>query len=239
LSFDEDHRRSMLAGGDVPDALIDSFERDGFLVVHGRIDRAVVVDLQRRYDQAFALADPADAGTSRSRGDTRVHDFVNRGAAFDRLWLDPLLVGLCVRALPRPFKLSSLLARTVRPGAEAQPLHVDLARTGDHPAMVGFIWMIDDFRPDNRATRLVFGSHLQTEEPQSKPSLATGPAGSLLVYDGAVWHGYSANRSAAPRRSIQGAFVPRSERQATVQSDRLLASTAARLDDLGRYLLDV
>ncbi len=213
--------------------------RDGFVVVRDRIERAVAGDLQRVYDREFASADPTDARTSRSGGDTRVHDFVNRGPTFDRLWLDPLLVGLCARALPVPFKLSSLLARTVHPGAEAQPLHVDLARTSDHPGMVGFIWMIDDFRPDNGATRLVSGSHLQKEEPQSEPSLATGPAGSLLVYDGAVWHGYSANRSAAPRRSIQGAFVPRSKRQATVQAERLLPSTAARLDHLGRYLLDV
>ena len=229
----------MLAGCDVPDTLIHSFERDGFVVAHGRIDRAIVFDLQLHYDQAFAGADPADTRTSGSGGDTRVHDFVNRGPAFDRLWLDPVLLGLCARALPLPFKLSSLLARTVHPGAPAQPLHVDLARSNDHPSMIGFIWMIDEFRPDNGATRVVAGSQGQSQPPRPEPTLVTGQAGSLLVYDGSVWHGYASNRSDTPRRSIQGAFVPRSERQVTVQAERLLPTTAARLDDLGRYLLDL
>ena len=46
---------------------------------------------------------------------TRVSDFVNRGAEFDDLYVFPPLLEACCRVIGRPFKLSSLHARTLRP----------------------------------------------------------------------------------------------------------------------------
>jgi ectoine hydroxylase-related dioxygenase (phytanoyl-CoA dioxygenase family) len=206
------------------DSISATLDEVGFAVIPSRGD-----DIREAYDRAVATADPIDASVSSS---TRVHDFVNRGRAFDRFWLDPLMVAVCERVFRCPFKLSSFQARTVNPGADAQPLHVDLACDDDGPTLVGFIWMIDEFCDDNGATRFI---------PRGRRAAvrALGRRGSLVLYDGGVLHGYGDNRSRGPRRSLQGAWVRRSLPQAIDQRGRLRSDTVARLDARARYLLDV
>jgi hypothetical protein len=89
---------------------------------------------------------------------TKVSDFVNRDAELDDLYVFPPLLEACCRVIGRPFKLSSLLARTLRPCSPAQELHVDVRRDSADWPLLGFILMVDEFRPDNGATRLVPGS---------------------------------------------------------------------------------
>src|SRR5438876_6213241 len=38
---------------------------------------------------------------------------------------------------------------------------------------------------------------------------ACGPPGSLIIYNGSVWHGHGANKTSRSRRSIQGAYIRR------------------------------
>jgi len=99
--------------------------------------------------------------------------------------------------------------------------------------------MVDDFRPDNGATRFVPGSHRWTETPaqvladcaapHADEVITCGPAGSLILFDASTWHGYTANSSSSGRRSMQGTFIPRSGRAATDFLARMQPSTFARL----------
>jgi ectoine hydroxylase-related dioxygenase (phytanoyl-CoA dioxygenase family) len=117
-----------------------------------------------------------------------VHDFVNRGPAFDRIYVYGPLLAACCRVLGRPFKLSTMLARTLEPRAPGQPLHVDFKRDDVGWPMVGFILMVEGFRRNNGATRFAPGSHLTTQVPgdvmedatavYDAEALACGPAGS-------------------------------------------------------------
>src|SRR5262245_49266220 len=85
--------------------------------------------------------------------------------------------------------------------------------------------MIDEFRPDNEATRFVPGSHRWLTLPEHgladvyddhpRQMLTCRPAGSLVVFNLSTWHGHTANRSDEARRSLQGAFIPRHGRAAT------------------------
>jgi len=59
----------------------------------------------------------------------------------------------CCRIMGQPCKLSSLLARTLRPGSREQTLHVDFKPDAEGWPMIGFIFMVDEFRHDNGATR--------------------------------------------------------------------------------------
>lgn len=98
---------------------------------------------------------------------------------------------------------------------------------------------MDDFRPDNGATRFVPGSHRWLATPEDTMSdvraahesevLACGSAGSLLVLNGSAWHGHTANASKRPRRSIQGAFIPLGGRAATDVAARMQPETRGRL----------
>ncbi len=151
---------------------------------------------------------------------TKVVDFVNRGTDWGDIYVFPPLLEACCRVIGRPFKLSSFLGRTLRPHTAAQELHVDVRRESPDWPLLGFILMIDEFRPDNGATRFVPGSHRWSSnpedaipDPRSKHHdqvFACGPPGSLIVFNGSTWHGHSENTSNGPRRSLQGAFVPRS-----------------------------
>jgi len=100
-------------------------------------------------------------------------------------------------------------------------------------------------RSDNGATRFVRGSHRWLERPGDAPLSdrvvseipACEPAGSLLVFNGSAWHGHSANASAKPRRSIQGAFIPREGNATAGWRVRLKPETLTRMSALARYIM--
>lgn len=115
--------------------------------------------------------------------------------------------------------------------------------------MVGFIFMLDEFRLDNGATRFVPASHNLPASPEEVMAdttadyegqvLACGPTGSMIIYNGSTWHGHSANQSASPRRSVQGALIRRDAQAAHDQRARIRPETFSRIGDLAKYLLDV
>jgi hypothetical protein len=191
-------------------------EQRGFCVLPSLVPAAQLSRIAAVYDRAFATAQPPDLRRATSGGDVRLAGLVNRGAEFNELSVLEPVLDCCEVIIGTPFKLSSFLGRTVLPGARAQPLHADVRRDEDAWPLVGFIVMVDEFRAGNGATRFVPGSHLWAHEdaahkgnarPERDAELACGPPGSVIVYHGSVWHGYSSNESTAPRRSIQGAYV--------------------------------
>jgi hypothetical protein len=222
----------------------------GFIVTPGPAIQGGYQQLSDAYDHAVATADPADVHTGRTGSSTRVDDFVNRGSAFDDVYIYPPLLAACCQIIGGPFKLSGMRARTLHLGAPAERLHVDVKHRANGWPLVGCILMVDAFDAENGATRFVPGSHLQTREPSEEMNnaqdahdeqvLACGPAGSIIIFNASMWHGYSANRSVKPRRSIQAHFV---RRDAQVSPDdhsgRMRPETLQRIGDLARYVLNV
>ncbi len=216
----------------------------GFIVLPGPVPCERMERLTDSYSAAMSSASGPDLRVGSTS--TRVCDFVNRGTEFDALYIFPPLLDACCRVIGRPFKLSSLQARTLRPHTPAQELHVDVRRDSLDWPLLGFILMIDEFRQDNGATRVVPGSHHWLSGPESTSDLradhagqvlACAPAGSLLIFNGSAWHGHTANMSHKPRRSLQGAFIPRDGQAATDFAARMQPETRARLSALARYVL--
>jgi ectoine hydroxylase-related dioxygenase (phytanoyl-CoA dioxygenase family) len=219
----------------------------GFVVIPGPVAPGGLAQLAKAYDSAVAGASADDVSVGSTT--TRVHDFVNRGPEFDGLYLYQPVLEACCRVIGQPFKLSTMLARTVRPHAQAQGLHVDFKRDAEEWPMVGFIFMVDEFRSDNGATRFVPGSHRWPMTPGDlmndrvadgeRQVQACGPAGSVIIYNGSIWHGHSANQTSAPRRSIQGAYIRRDAEAAVNQAARIGQETLRRINPLAKYLLAV
>jgi Phytanoyl-CoA dioxygenase (PhyH) len=211
----------------------------GFVVIPGVVAGERVDRLALAYDTAVAEATPSQLRTGSDT--TRVHGLVDGGPEFDEVYLYLPMLEVSRRLIGQALRLSSLLARTVRPWSRAQPLHVDAPADADGWPMVGFILMVDAFRIDNGSTRFVPGSHRGAEvrsdadADQTGQVLALGARGSMVIYNGSVWHGHSANRTAAPRRSIQGAYVRRNGPAAV----GCRPDTEARLGGLARYLLGI
>jgi hypothetical protein len=224
-------------GCELPDRALRELLDSGFMVIPGPLANEKLAQLTRVYDLAMTGAVPPDLSISSEN--TRVHDFVNRGAEFDELYVYRPVLEACCRIIGQPFKLSSLLARTVHPHSQTQLLHVDSRADTNGWPMIGFIGMVDDFRQDNGATRFVPSSHKWPTIPDNvmtnaaseyeKPVVACGAAGSVIIYHGSVWHGHTANRSGEPRRSIQGAYIPREAEPWADWATRILPQTGLAL----------
>lgn len=219
----------------------------GFVIIPGPVAVDGLALLAEAYNAAVASADSEDVGNGSST--TRVHDFVNRGPEFDGLYVYQPILEACSRIIGQPFRLSAMLARTLRPRTKAQALHVDFKRDAEGWTMVGFIFMVDEFRGDNGATRFVPGSHQWSTVPSDLMSdpvadyegqvQACGPAGSIIVYNGSVWHGHAANSTDTPRRSIQGSYIRREALSGFNLPARMRPDTLSRISPLAKYVLAV
>ena len=218
----------------------------GFVVIPGPVAPNRLAQLARAYDSAVACASADDVSLGRTT--TRVHDFVNRGPEFDSLYVYRPVLEACCRVIGQPFKLSVLLARTLRPRTLAQGFHVDFERDADGWPMVGFIFMVDEFRRDNGATRFVPGSHrrpttsgdlMDDRVADERQVQACGPAGSVIIYNGSVWHGHSTNQTGEPRRSIQGAYIRHEAQAGSNLPARMRPETLSRIGPLAKHLLAI
>lgn len=227
---------------------IESLRDVGFVVIPGAIAPDRLAKLSATYDSAVASASADDVHVGRTT--TRVNDFVNRDSEFGELYVCQPLLKACCYVIGQPFKLSSLHARTLHPNAQAQGLHVDFKPDEERFPLVSFIFMVDEFRSDNGATQFVPGSHNWLAVPheltndllaeyENQMATACGKAGSVIIFNGSVLHGHSANTTGAPRRSIQGAFIPRDAQAGTDFSTRMRSETLARIGSLARYVLAI
>ena len=172
----------------------------------------------------------------------RLANLVDKGEVFRRaIALPPVLD--CVRGVLGPaIKLSSLNARSADPKSEVgQPLHVDMAALPDEKGywVCNTVWMLDDFTPDNGATRMIPGSHKWGRRPQDalddpmaphpQEVLLTGKAGTIAIMNAHMWHGGTANRSAAPRLAMHAFYCRRDKPQQQYQKQLLRAEVQAGL----------
>jgi hypothetical protein len=234
-------------GNALPASVATNLRCRGFAVVPDFVPAQQITALSMAYDVAVEEASHDDLRVGSTT--TRVQGLVGRLRGFDDLFLHPLLLEACACVIRKPFKLSSLSARTVHPEAATQSLHVDVKRNEKAWPLVGFIVMVDDFRTDNGATRLVPESQgwlTAPDDVMNDPAgdyetqvLACGPAGSVIIYHGSVWHGHSPNRTNQRRRSIQGAYIPRDAVAAINQAIRLRQDVVGQMNPLAAYVLAV
>ena len=241
----DDQFQQICAGSSLPSHSVRQLVESGFVVVPGPVLGDSFNELTAAYDEVMAVA--AGPDFKMASATDRMTDLLNYASAFDDIYLYPPLLRVCSQIIGEPFKLSSFLARTLRAGTPAQELHADVARGSEDAPLLGFILMIDSFREENGATRFVPTSHNWIDLPCDRMSdarakysgevLGCGERGAMIIFNGAIWHGHTANVTPGPRRSIQGYFVRRSARSGFDFRNRLLPAARNRMSLLARYLL--
>jgi ectoine hydroxylase-related dioxygenase (phytanoyl-CoA dioxygenase family) len=108
-----------------------------------------------------------------------------------------------------PINLLNISARSPNQNSPQQQLHLDSNLPGKNsfPLIMVVILMLDDFNEDNGTTRLVPGSHKRESYADDGVNykdeiLLDAKAGSVLVFNGAMWHGGSSKKIAGSRWGI-------------------------------------
>ena len=193
--------------GDLDRARADLAEH-GYCLLEGVLPEPRLSATRERL--ASIARDEVEAGTDyvyENGSNQRVWTLLNKGDEFVELALDPTVGRLMKELLGPIYLLSNLDANIAGPGGQPMFLHADQSFVPppwpDFPLVANAMWMLDDFTPDNGATRVVPGTHLHGHGPtggQVEAVPVCGPAGSVMVFDGRLWHQTGANVTEEARR---------------------------------------
>jgi Phytanoyl-CoA dioxygenase (PhyH) len=203
------------AGVEMPAAL-DLLRRDGVLVIDRLLDETCLAKLDEEcrpwFDAAFTGSGPLFGhATKRFAG-----LFAKLPSAAD-LALHPLILSLMEAVLrgtnpEQPncdsIELNLTQAIGIGPGEPPQFLHRDEELwpfQHDFEIMANAMWTLDEFTPENGATRVIPGSHLWPRDRLPQPGEtvpAAAPPGSVILWLGGVLHGGGANLTNGIRRGI-------------------------------------
>lgn len=148
------------------------------------------------------------------RGTKRFSAILAKAPSTTHLAIHPLVLEVMEQTLKaEPARCSTIelnlsQAIGIEPGEPPQFLHRDedlWPFAHDFEIMANALWMLDDFTPQNGATRLIPGSHCwqRDREPQPGEALpAIGPAGSVILWLGGTLHGGGSNQSNAIRHGL-------------------------------------
>ncbi|CAN5359503.1 phytanoyl-CoA dioxygenase family protein [soil metagenome] len=230
----------------------ETLDRDGFVAIEGVLTPEQVAAINVSLDDLLSdEGDEAGKEVHQEAGTERLADLVNKGEVFDVFTSHPRVLAAIAHVLDGDLKLSSLNARFALPGQGLQGLHADWGRL-DRPGefqVCNSIWLLDDFTPDNGATRAVPGSHnrgTQLPGDEMKDTSGTHPdevlllgkAGTVVVFNSHVWHGGTLNRTDTRRRAMHAYFTRRHQPQQLDQAKSLRLTTAARISPAVRVVLD-
>lgn len=228
-------------------AHVERIRRDGFTIVENAIAPALVealnaalARLERELD-----AKPAMNGFEGHKT-VRIYNLLAYGAPFTDVPVHANVLPIVEEVLDPGCLISSLSSIAIDPGEVAQPIHADdmvIPLAKPHiPIVCNSMWALTDFTDANGATRLVPGSHVK-ENPVYGGTYETIAAemnkGSVLIWDGALWHGGGANRTDERRTGIAmnycAGFIRQQENQQLGLKPELVKSFAPRLQELVGY----
>lgn len=177
-----------------------ALDRDGFLLLRGAVPAAQREALRAAFDAGVGPPDQWSA----PRGTGWRHALVDLDPVVQQACRAPALLSAAGHLIQAPFFFSQVEGREPLPGGGHQPLH----RDGAGERAVAALIFLDDYGPDNGATR-VAPRHLDAgQADETLAQVLAGEAGDILVFDADILHGATTNRSGARRRTLLLSFMP-------------------------------
>ena len=183
----------------------------GLCLLEGALDpgrvsqlRSLIMELAER-----EIADGTDY-VYEDGSNQRIWSLLRKGEPFIELAKDPTVMKLMNHLLGFGFLLSNLDVNIAGPGGPPMFMHADqsfLPPPWPFPVVANVMWMLDDFTPENGATRVVPESHRLERGPDygpedmARPTVPVcAPAGTAMVFEGRLWHQTGPNTTADQRR---------------------------------------
>ncbi len=226
---------------------VERVRRDGYTIV----ENAIAADLVEALAEALAHLErdlgikPAMNGFE-GHHTVRIYNLLAHGAPFEQVPVHPSVLPVIEGVLDPGCLISSLSSIAIDPGETAQPIHADdqvIPLDKPHrPIVCNSMWALTDFTEANGATRLVPGSHLKGNPEYGgayETIAAEMPKGSVLIWEGSLWHGGGANRTDTRRTGIAmnycAGFIRQQENQQLGLPPETVRGFSPRLQELVGY----
>lgn len=214
-----------------PDADLDHvvaiLERDGAVIVEGFADAVTLAGLRADLGPGLEASGYSESGYDGQKT-KRLSSLFQRSTHMCAVVTQPLFLGSARRLLQKPthmwigkvrmevtpsIQVSFTQAIRIDPGQGRQPLHRDdamhLWRHPGPPCRLQLMLAMTDFTSANGATLVIPRSHHWDDErapAYAETVPAVMPAGSALLWQGAIYHGGGANTTDSPRYSLSVAL---------------------------------
>lgn len=211
----------------------------GYVVLESVVSKDRVSQLRDLFD--VALAQQLPAGSSQKETGTRHIKELQHTEAFLRVCVDPRILAAAFHVLRRRFVCAFPHGREPLQGFGQQGLHIDwnTAAKGNLYFTASAVCLLDEFTKENGATRVVPGSHRNSELPGRKTAdpafvhpgqvIVTASAGSVLFFNGHLLHSGTRNRSALRRRTLQLSFMAHDTLSFMAQEAQTLTDAVQKL----------
>ncbi len=177
----------------------------------------------------------------------RVYNLLIHGEAYQNIATNPQVLPIVEGILDPGCLVSSISAISILPGEIPQPIHADdmlIPIPKPHvPLVCNSMWALTDFTEANGATRIMPGTHTADSNPNYGQTYDTIPAemakGSVMVYNGSMWHGGGANTTDSRRMGIAmnycAGYIRQQENQQLGIPRDIARSFSTRLRELIGY----
>ncbi|MDA1074807.1 MAG: phytanoyl-CoA dioxygenase family protein [Proteobacteria bacterium] len=201
----EQKEPTVVDGLNISDHVLE-IRHQGYSIVEDFLDGQAVADLKNAFNTQVPITEMRAIGTDTGRT-WRAHNLLAKTRAADYLFLDPRLRAIVDGVIGKRSQVNVTTLFNVLPGETRQFLHQDdglwpIPRPHP-PFLCNALIALDDFDEQNGATHIVPYSHLWHDRSIDQ-SVATVQvsmkAGTMLLWEGAMWHAGGANVSADRER---------------------------------------